>query len=242
MESFVFQPIIRFVKFPTRSIAFDTQLNTDGNRELFAKVVSIHTEDRVLESFVCTNNIEYEDDDVRKQRFVSAPIIYVQKFADNREETKELATIRLTFPGVKMKGKFHYPDIRDIETAINRKLADAFMVAIDIEIGASSFESIMPSNNVVRGNFHRQANPMVAEKRLSPVFKSAALVLFFPLLIAVIWGVGKLNSRTDQVYLSRFANNPQAIASQVETTKTVLKNMGLDPGKSGDIGCLAKKP
>ena len=42
-----------------------------------------------------------------------------------------------------------------------------------------------------------------------------------------------------KVLLGEMKEDPASVAAQVELTKQTLKQMGLDPGKSGDTGCLA---
>ena len=42
-----------------------------------------------------------------------------------------------------------------------------------------------------------------------------------------------------KVLLGEMKEDKASVAAQVELTKETLKQMGLDPGKSGDVGCLA---
>ena len=42
-----------------------------------------------------------------------------------------------------------------------------------------------------------------------------------------------------KVLLGDMKEDKASVAAQVELTKETLKQMGLDPGKSGDVGCLA---
>lgn len=85
------------------------------------------------------------------------------------------------------------------------------------------------------------ANDDPAEKkrfRKKVIFAAIATPLVvFALLTA--GGALKKNDPIQDAVAKAMTQNPSSTQAQVELTKETLKQMGLDPGKSGDIGCLA---
>lgn len=85
------------------------------------------------------------------------------------------------------------------------------------------------------------ANDDPAEKkrfRKKVIFAAIATpVVVFALLTA--GGALKKNDPIQDAVAKAMTQNPSSTQAQVELTKETLKQMGLDPGKSGDIGCLA---
>ncbi|AYK20533.1 hypothetical protein [Aeromonas veronii] len=71
----------------------------------------------------------------------------------------------------------------------------------------------------------------------------ALAIVGAPLLIWFLaWGGSKVltpSSPIEDAVARAMAQDPASVASQVELTKQTLQQMGLDPGQSGDIGCLA---
>jgi|GEM_PF-1824350 len=64
-----------------------------------------------------------------------------------------------------------------------------------------------------------------------------------PVLVFVICAVvGRFWSKDDPIHAAvaqEITQSAPSMQAQVELTKETLKQMGLDPGKSGDVGCLA---
>jgi len=74
--------------------------------------------------------------------------------------------------------------------------------------------------------------------------KMAGIIVGTSLLIWVVaWGGSRLlrpvNPIEDAVARA-MQRDPSSVQAQVELTKQTLQQMGLDPGKGGDIGCLTK--
>lgn len=83
------------------------------------------------------------------------------------------------------------------------------------------------------------ANDPAARKRFRGRVVLAAVVT--PLLVfglLTLGGALKKDPIQDAV-AKAMTHTPSSTQAQVELTKETLKQMGLDPGKSGDIGCLA---
>lgn len=224
-----FNPALRFLESPNR-IVFDSRLNVDENR--MAKIVNVERDSdgnahsrMARESSVFVSEIETVDGGR-----IKATIVYQQIFDDGHIQINELGSI------LSADIKENEPDADGIKKMLNVGLTNALIAAVDLSQGKAG--ALLPG-----GASYEQLSPIEKQhngSHLQGWVKATMAVAAIPLLIVAVWAVNK-PAKTDQVYLSRFAENPQAIASQVETTKMVLKNMGLDPGKSGDIGCLAQK-
>lgn len=69
-----------------------------------------------------------------------------------------------------------------------------------------------------------------------------AAAIATPLIVFSLLSLGgalKKNDPIQDAVAKAMAHDSRSTQAQVELTKETLKQMGLDPGKSGDIGCLA---
>jgi hypothetical protein len=79
----------------------------------------------------------------------------------------------------------------------------------------------------------------------SPGFRKKVIVaaIAAPVLVFLVLSVGgAILKRQDPVHEAvarAMAQDPKSTQAQVELTKETLRQMGLDPGKSADVGCLA---
>lgn len=72
--------------------------------------------------------------------------------------------------------------------------------------------------------------------------KKAAWAIGVMLLLLSVAAIKIMVSSTDPVQSAvnkALAQDPRARDEQIEITRNTLKEMGLDPGKNGDLGCLA---
>lgn len=77
--------------------------------------------------------------------------------------------------------------------------------------------------------------------------RSLILSIIIPCIIfTVVWGITMLLSNNqgqnvifDENVMRSMQNDSRSYEAQVELTKETLRSMGLDPGQSGDLGCLA---
>ena len=68
----------------------------------------------------------------------------------------------------------------------------------------------------------------------------AFLGLLGVLLLVAVFKIMAAPSDPVQVAVNKaLANDPRARDEQIEITRQTLREMGLDPGKNGDLGCLA---
>lgn len=60
--------------------------------------------------------------------------------------------------------------------------------------------------------------------------------------VLLLWALGagqQAANPYEEAFKAAMAQDPVAIESQVNLTKQTLKDMGLDPGQAGDMGCMA---
>lgn len=88
---------------------------------------------------------------------------------------------------------------------------------------------------------YSNASPAANKQQFRKKVLLAAVVA--PLAVyGLLWLGGTVAKKPDPIQnaVARvMKQDPKSMQAQVELTKETLKQMGLDPGKSGDIGCLA---
>lgn len=135
----------------------------------------------------------------------------------------------------------------------------------DFEVQYLGGHSYVPKNDLIIGemrnsetrDFVREINPPKNKfdewkRKVIPYFKhlftlKGLLYAFFGMLLvfaakAMFFAPSsaELSAEAQQkVLLGEMKEDKASVAAQVELTKETLKQMGLDPGKSGDVGCLA---
>lgn len=91
------------------------------------------------------------------------------------------------------------------------------------------------------GSIPEAANDRAEKKRFHKKVITAAVVT--PLVVfGLLWlggAVVKKNDPIQDAVAHAMRQDPRSMQAQVELTKETLKQMGLDPGKAGDVGCLA---
>ncbi|MFM2343909.1 MAG: hypothetical protein RLZZ210_517 [Pseudomonadota bacterium] len=133
--------------------------------------------------------------------------------------------------------------IAEFEQEIITKLSDTFSIAWQNYIFAQNSKNMVTQVN----NSNASILPFsrVKQRNSTNNLKFAiyvALAAIVPILvISLIWGISKASTKDpiQQAMLDAMKSNPQAAQAQVDLTKETLKQMGLDTGKTGDVGCLA---
>lgn len=135
----------------------------------------------------------------------------------------------------------------DVE-AIHQGIADAFAHALLLYLGHKS-PSAAPSAEAATP-MHRSGSQTTHSR---PILKSVAKSAVFAIVAIVVVGVmGSLltsvpfmgSNAADPIQTAVAQNmvqDPASITAQVELTKETLRQMGLDPGAAGDLGCLAPR-
>ncbi len=251
-----FAPELRVVARGTASnrlvIVFDTATDLDLNRS--PRIVMIDTEGVTS---ITTSVDEIAAHDRVTDQIVSGAInLLTQK--DGSEPVKYLlAQFELQLEGsgkVSKDGKLSFPSLSEIEQIIRQGVADAFTDA-SLEMAS---EPASAGEYHGQGGFERQpwaprpvpayvsAGP-VASMRTSAAAKprlSKKMIAFVGILAVLLLAAALkiMAAPTDPVQTAvnkALANDPRARDEQIEITRQTLREMGLDPGKNGDLGCLA---
>lgn len=252
-----FAPELRVVARGTASnrlvIVFDTATDLDLKRS--PRIVMIDTEG-VTSITTSVDEISTEDQVVHQ--LVSGKInLLTQK--DGAEAVKYLlAEFQLQIEGGKASGKdgkFSYPPESEIEQNIRQGVADAFTDA-SLEMASEP----APAGEYRRGQDFPERQPWAP--RPAPVYAGAGpalsmrasaaakprlskkMIAFIGLLAVLLLAAALkiMAAPADPVQAAvnkALANDPRARDEQIEITRQTLREMGLDPGKNGDLGCLA---
>lgn len=237
-------------------VAFDSLSGMDEKRA--ARSIQIPATFKQL-SFALEGFDKDSATDVGNRRKVMGKINLVTTDASGETTTHELAVCQFVLPAVgkPKNGVFQFAPVEQVEYAVRQGVSDALIDAL------TDFYAVRASGDAVAGQQvimatargGMSANPAVAEapKRHAVVSdspkafrrKMALAIVGAPLLIWFLaWGASKVfapSSPIEDAVARAMAQDPASVASQVELTKQTLRQMGLDPGQSGDIGCLAQQ-
>lgn len=250
-----FAPELRVVARGTASnrlvIVFDTATDIDLKRS--PRIVMIDTEGVTS---ITTSVDEITADDRVIHQLVSGKInLLTQK--DGADPVKYLlAEFQLQIEGGKSgkDGKLSYPPQGEIEQIIRQGVADAFTDAC-LEMTS---EPVPAGEYRGQNSFERQpwtprpapayasAGPALsmrssaaAKPRLSKKMIAFIGILAVLLLAAALKIMAAPADPVQAAVNKALANDPRARDEQIEITRQTLREMGLDPGKNGDLGCLA---
>lgn len=183
---------------------------------------------------------------------------------DGNEQTAShvLADCQFIIPasGKAKNGVFPFVPVEQIEYAVRQGVSDALVAATnhyyatraarageDSDLRRDAFGMMPPSLGAVAASATGPGGSLRARTAANDGVRTSrrkiAFVVGAPLLLLfLVFGVSKVfapASPIDEAVARAMASDPSSVASQVEMTKEVLKQMGLDPGQGGDIGCLA---
>lgn len=241
-------------------VMFDTA--TDADHKRAPRLVTINTEgiDSLTPS---VENIAVADT-IADRQYVSGQIYLVANMAANTTDadgSKYLLSdfkLKLSAAGRADKnGQFAFPSLFDVEQLVRQGVADAFTEA-GLDLAATQVPQVTPEPaytavqapmapawggqplayaGMPQQRQHAGATSSFSRKRM------LMLMVGIPLaLLLTVWAFFKIITPADPVQAAvanALRNDPQARDEQIEITRQTLKEMGLDPGKSGDLGCLA---
>lgn len=228
-----FAPELRVVACGTASnrlvIVFDTATDIDLKRS--PRIVMIDTQGVTS---ITTNVDEITADDRMIHQLVSGKInLLTQK--DGAEPVKYLlAEFQLQIEGGKAKdGKFSYPPQGEIEQVLRQGVADAFTDA-SLEMTSRPAPAYVSAGPALSMRSSAAAKPRLSKKMTAFIGILAVL-----LLAAILKIMAAPADPVQEAVNKALANDPRARDEQIEITRQTLREMGLDPGKNGDLGCLA---
>jgi hypothetical protein len=131
---------------------------------------------------------------------------------------------------------------------VRKGVADHFQIAL-VRYLQSQNPAMVASEQLVVGaapkmpvvSSHPQADRSAARR---PILKSALVVGLVGLIgFTAVYAFSPRSVHSadpiQAAVVGNMAQDPASILAQVELTKETLRQMGLDPGRPGDLGCLA---
>ena len=246
-----FQPDLRVVARGTASnrlmVLFDTA--TDADRKRTPRLVTINTEG--VKSIMPSVEDLIVAETVGDKQLVTGKIYLLAEGGSDPAKylLSDFALELLSSGRPNKEGAFPFPPLSEIDQALRQGVADAFSDASlyllsspaepsqAVVQGVSPWSGMMPAPAFAHhGRASDAATPSQRKRMLT-------LMIGIPLLVmALVWGVFKIITPRDPVQAAvaqALATDPRARDEQIEITRATLREMGLDPGKSGDLGCLA---
>lgn len=255
-----FAPELRVVAAGNASnrlvVVFDTATDLDLKRS--PRVVMIDTEG--------VTNISTEVSDITTQELVVRAVYRGRINLLTQKGTADavpylLAEFELEVEGSGKRdkeGKLNFPPILEVEQIVRQGVADAFTEA-SLEMvysGGAGTASTAAAYEPAPASTPWLARPALAyaggpaasvgSARSAGVksgwSKKAAWFVGLMALLLLAATLKIMLSSSDPVQSAvnkALANDPRARDEQIEITRNTLKEMGLDPGKNGDLGCLA---
>jgi len=243
-------------------VAFDSLSVMDVNRA--ARSIQIPAAFKQL-SFALEGFDKDSVTDVGDRRTVMGKINLVTTDAGGETASHELADCQFVLPaiGKPKNGVLQFAPVERVEYAVRQGVSDALIVALTdfYAVRQASSDAVSVHSDAVSGHQVIMAPTRSGMGAITAVAeasrrraaandepkafrrKMALAIVVAPLLIWFLaWGVSKVltpSSPIEDAVARAMAQDPDSVVSQVELTKQTLQQMGLDPGQSGDIGCLA---
>lgn len=167
-------------------------------------------------------------------------------------EESSLANSKFSFPQIgktkKLVYAFEKPE--EVEAIVRQGMADTFYKKLSECLESQQTTETLrlgrEANNVVhlpkskdsgqtKAQTWYQRNKSVLMAVLVPSF-----LIFSAGAIMNKYSAAKKSSPIEEAVLKAMKTDPSSVSSQIQLTKETLKQMGLDPGKSADMGCLVQ--
>ena len=240
-----FEPELRVVARGAAShrmvVVFDTA--TDMDRKRSPRIVMIDTDG--VDS-IATSVDEIGEQDHALYRVYTGQINLIAKKKNGEQEKYLLSDFELKLEnnGKRDKdGHFVFPTSFEVEQTIRHGVSDAFTDAsLEMAVGGDMAPAAGWDRPVVAGYAapaFAASSEQKTEVRRWNKKALAFMALLAVLLVAAVLKIMSTPSDPLQAAVNRaLANDPAARDEQIEITRQTLREMGLDPGKNGDLGCL----
>ncbi|MDB6014969.1 MAG: hypothetical protein JWL65_7219 [Gammaproteobacteria bacterium] len=209
--------------------------------------------------------VEMQSEPTSTMREYSGSIVLHVKGADEREIQYVLAEPRFRLEAERTRGKPPlFPSTGTLTQTVRQGVAAAFGRALAgyqaseaqmdaiarlpagrLPIAAESLEhrgaTITGLGGIaaLEGPTHTATDSVVERTRFRN--RVIAAVVISPLVVfALLSFVGKKHDPIAEAVAKSMVEDPQSLASRVQLATATMKAMGLDPGKSGELGCLAQ--
>lgn len=230
-------------------VHFDTRSQLDTQRA--SRCVQISKNFKQLSFAIEGFDAQSITDDLGKgYRSIAGKILLtVTTDVSNEEQRFDLACCNFVLPaigGKPKRGVFQFFTAEQFEYVVRQGVSASLSAALSEYCnscrsqGLSIVSSQLHSPPTVSG-----VNVTSSAANDDSAFKKKLVmsVIAAPILtLLVAWGGSSFfnkSSPIEEAVARQMVQDPESIAAQVELTKQTLKQMGLDPGQSGDIGCLA---
>lgn len=229
------------------AVAFDSQSPFDTTRT--SAVVQIDSRFKRLAVELAGFTAETTNDS-NSVRTIRGQLELVVERDGDTDGRHLLAECTLAIPGLSTGKKptdVQFAEVPAVAYAIRQGVADALASAVtsyfSSQLSASAGPVVAPVASVPFGLPPVQSPRIKAANDESGMSrrKLVAVVAAGPVAIMLMWGLGKAftpPSTVETAVADAMRADPAAVQAQVDLTRQTLVSMGLDPGKSGDIGCL----
>lgn len=209
--------------------------------------------------------VEAPGDPASHLREYSGSIVLQVKGAEERQSQHTLAEPRLRLEAERTRSKpALFPSTEALTQTVRQGVAAAFGRALAgyqaketqidavtrLAMGRLPFTadggadrgttSASAARNAVLEGPTEAANDSVIERKRFRNRMIAAVVISPLIVFALLSFVGKKHDPIAEAVAKSMVEDPRSLASRVELTTATLKAMGLDPGKSSELGCLAQ--
>ncbi|MCL2876017.1 MAG: hypothetical protein FWF12_06960 [Betaproteobacteria bacterium] len=263
MKTFPFKPDLRIFQIEdTLVVTFDSRCPFDATRSLHSVRVPV---DYQMMSVKVSNFADKVDSDGMRRICGTIHLVVTDK--EGREEALLLSDCTMTFVAPMQKSLPLYEQLvtpSQVANTVCQGVSEALNAALhnllqDLERTArhaarfalKSTLSTTEAEPKAPGTFVRRPSPISrfwvppANDEQSPTWKKrlkfATIVVGAGILTWVVMGSYFSNQPPREKAAVAAAMNPQDIDAQIRLTTEVLKEMGLNPGKPQDVGCLGRQ-
>lgn len=260
-QSFFFNPELRLFDTGDQiSVIFDSQCPIDSARA--ACWLNLPRGFKRL-SFAVEGFDEPVDDGARRELAGEIFLTYSLSGAEGADKKESVAKCQLVFNSAgkpDKQGAFIHIDEKRVQyavrqavsSALTEALADYFDGRSGVEMGVApgaSQELVAnpdagrPARRLSRRESQQASATAAAQAIRSRKIKTYIAWFAPPVLIVLVLGglqlLASKQSPIENAVAQQMANDPESIKQQVDLVNQTLKSMNIDPGKGGDLGCLA---
>lgn len=258
-NSFIFDPELRLYSAGQQvTVMFDSRCAVDQNRATLLASIP-----KGLEGLTVAVSGFDQAEDEGARRVISGAISLKHKGDAGQEAEKIIANCSLVFNATgkpDKKGNFqhvepayvHYVIKQAVSEALSGAVVDYFEAAHrpagEKLPAASQGVQVASAGPVSARSLSRREERQVAQESAARSQRrekrNTRLAWAVPPLLVVLFfgGTHLLANKQpgiENAVAQQMANDPESIKQQVELVNQTLQSMGLDPGKGGDLGCLA---
>lgn len=260
-QSFVFNPELRLFDAGDQiSVVFDSQSPIDSARAVCW--LNLPRGFKRL-SFALEGFDQPVDDGARRELVGEIFLTYTLIGTEAEEKRESIAKCQLVFNSASKpdkQGAFAHIDDKRVKYAVGQAVSAALTEALgeyfDARSGvwrgdapealqepAADLRAGRPAHRLSRRESQQATAAAAAHAARSRKTKTYLAWIAPPVVVLLVLGGFQLlaskQSPIENAVAQQMANDPESIKQQVDLVHQTLESMGLDPGKGGDLGCLA---